>query len=562
MLKIIRSEHSVRKLLKDDPIILVYQFFKHRKEERNYEIRECLWKNANNEHIDRIILLNERIYSQEELGVSNSKVEQINIGRRLQFSDIFKYVEKLKLKGYIVTCNADIFLDKSLQNIKWTGIHEKKIIYSQLRFEYTDKTLSKCKIFGPRCDSQDTWIFHSNCNIPKEYRSQFKIKYGIRNCDLKLNYLFSMLNFEIINDPYFIKTYHYHNSNIRDYFNKAAINRPLMFVIPFMNPKNDLCIFPMNMWSSKSKTSFSNYFNNELNFIDSKDMENMCAMIDYAYKNNYNFSVPKTNIHSLNLVYLFDKYVKAYNNDEDHESKQVISRMQGSFKELSDRGLKLDNIKKLSLFSNKMIEVFSNAQLSIHSPVGHSDYIDIIDESNKYKISSSPLIHKYVLDIVRKNKRIPVSENILNIGAHMFKQGWFDIINDKNILIISKYHKLIKNQIDKNVNFYKRNILKNCTYTYMDIPQVKEDNEEFVNVVNNYIKDIRDNMETSSFDLVFIGDTPYDFFVMNYFQTIKKDCMIASKFLPLWYGLYTKEDLKLNCDVVKMYMDENWMMIN
>ena len=46
--------------------------------------------------------------------------------------------------------------------------------------------------------------------------------------------------------------------------------------------------------------------------------------------------------------------------------------MQGSFKELSDRGLKLDNIKKLSLFSNKMIEVFSNSQLSIHSPVGHS----------------------------------------------------------------------------------------------------------------------------------------------------------------------------------------------
>ena len=67
MLKIIRSDHSVRKSLKDDPIILIYQFFKHRKEERNYEIKECLWKNANNKHIDRIILLNERIYSQEEL---------------------------------------------------------------------------------------------------------------------------------------------------------------------------------------------------------------------------------------------------------------------------------------------------------------------------------------------------------------------------------------------------------------------------------------------------------------------------------------------------------------
>ena len=74
MLKITRSDHSIRTSLKDDPIILIYQFFSHRKEERNYEIRECLWKNVNNEHIDRIILLNERIYTQEELGVANGKV--------------------------------------------------------------------------------------------------------------------------------------------------------------------------------------------------------------------------------------------------------------------------------------------------------------------------------------------------------------------------------------------------------------------------------------------------------------------------------------------------------
>ena len=50
MLKIVRSGHSVRRSLKDDPIILIYQFFKHRKQERNYEIKECLWKNANNEY--------------------------------------------------------------------------------------------------------------------------------------------------------------------------------------------------------------------------------------------------------------------------------------------------------------------------------------------------------------------------------------------------------------------------------------------------------------------------------------------------------------------------------
>ena len=569
MLKIIRSDHSVRKSLKDDPIILIYQFFKHRKEERNYEIKECLWKNANNKHIDRIILLNERIYSQEELGFSNSKIEQINIKRRMAFSDVFKYVEKLRLEGYIITCNADIFFDNSLQNIKWTGIHEGKNVYSQLRFEYTNKNLSKCKIFGPRCDSQDTWIFHSNCNVPKKFRPLFKVKYGIRNCDLKLNYLFSLLNFKIFNDPYFIKTYHYHNSNIRDYFNKAPLQRPIMFVIPFMNPKNDSCIYPLNMWAGHAKTSYSNYFNNELNFIDNKDMDNICGVIDYAVKNNYNFSIPKTNAYANNLVYLFDKYVKAYNNEEVHAAKEIVGMMQGSFKKLTDNGLKLNNMKKLSLFSNKMLEVYSKSQISIHTPVGHLGYIDLINKKNKPKIASGPIIHKYILDIVRKNKKIPVSENILNIGAHMFRQGWFDMIENKRILIISKHHELIKSQINKQEKgdikyyrkYYKRSIFKNCTYQYMDIPHLQEGDTDFIVVINRYIKELGEKIDVKSYDIVFIGETPYDFFILNYIHTIGKSGIVGGTFLPLWYGLYGKKQLKFNSDVIKMYMDENWMMI-
>jgi competence protein ComGF len=60
--------------------------------------------------------------------------------------------------------------------------------------------------------------------------------------------------------------------------------------------------------------------------------------------------------------------------------------MQGSFKNLSDRGLKLDNIKKLSLFSNKMLEVFTNSQISIHTPAGHSNFINLIDNDNDHQI--------------------------------------------------------------------------------------------------------------------------------------------------------------------------------
>ena len=55
----------------------------------------------------------------------------------------------------------------------------------------------------------------------------------------------------------------------------------------------------------------------------------------------------------------------------------------------------------------------------------------------------------------------------------MFKQGWFDLIVNKKILIISKYfvqlNKQINNQYDNKVNYYKRQIFKQCKFDCIDI---------------------------------------------------------------------------------------------
>ena len=93
----------------EDKIFLIYQYFLHGEEERRKEIAECLKRNVENPLIERIILLNERIYTRKELGVKSGKIKQIDIKERLKFSHIFEYVEKEKLNGYIITCNADIF---------------------------------------------------------------------------------------------------------------------------------------------------------------------------------------------------------------------------------------------------------------------------------------------------------------------------------------------------------------------------------------------------------------------------------------------------------------------
>ena len=87
----------------DDPIFLINQFFIHKNKERNKEIKFCLKRNINN--FNKIYLLNERIYSNEELGLEKedmNNIEQITINKRLTYKDFFDFIKKLNIKGYYV----------------------------------------------------------------------------------------------------------------------------------------------------------------------------------------------------------------------------------------------------------------------------------------------------------------------------------------------------------------------------------------------------------------------------------------------------------------------------
>jgi len=213
-------------------IYLIYQFFVHKDKKRNIELRKCLRFNVENPYIDKIYLLNEKIYNKEELGVESDKIDQRNIVNRIKFKDVFKFVEKEPLNGYIITCNADIFFDKTVNNLRITEMSKQKQILTQLRFDYTNKQLGKCKLFGPRADSQDTWIFHSNYNPNKDAKI-FNFIFGKPGCDNKLIYLFNILGFEVFNQPYFVKTYHIQQSEQRDY-GKDMLSHPYMLVSPFI----------------------------------------------------------------------------------------------------------------------------------------------------------------------------------------------------------------------------------------------------------------------------------------------------------------------------------------
>lgn len=231
------------KIHNTDPIFVLTQFFIHRDHKRQRELLYCLQQNCNNPHIEKIFLLNERIYTQLELGLDNAqmkKIQQIDIVRRIQFRDIFDYTEKLNLNGFVVSINSDIILDHTIQKLQYSPAFENPTMIALLRYEYDSKyetfqeNCEASPLFGPRGDSQDTWIIHSKHNIPKSLRKLFWFEFGKPGCDNKFVYLFHLLNYQVYNDPLTIKTYHFHRVLGRDYTVKDKLPPIFEYFGPYL----------------------------------------------------------------------------------------------------------------------------------------------------------------------------------------------------------------------------------------------------------------------------------------------------------------------------------------
>jgi hypothetical protein len=223
----------------NNKINIFYQFFIHENKERYNEILFCLLQNVKNPHIDKIYLLNERIYTDIELGIVSDKIIQVNINKRLTYKDVFNYIDKNNINGFFCIINADIFFDETVKKLHLTNLAEEKIMFAQLRFDYNTNT-KKSVIFGPNIYSQDTWIFHTNFikELTIDDSNSFNIELGLPGCDNRILYLFNIIGFKIINYPDLIKTYHYHTTQIRNYSIKDVMKGPYIFVNPISNTKN------------------------------------------------------------------------------------------------------------------------------------------------------------------------------------------------------------------------------------------------------------------------------------------------------------------------------------
>ena len=279
----------------NEDIFLFMQYFIPDNNERLKELKESMVYNCQNKSLKNIYLLNETYYKKKELGIHKLKKEeymkiiQKDINKRLSFKILFDFIKKNNIDGYIVISNTDIFFDFTLDKLHYTNLKNQKAIYSLVRYEYTEKNLRKCKLFGDgRADSQDVWIIHSS-QIPENTKI-FDFNFGVPGCDNKLMYLFLILGYKIYNDPFLIRTYHNHKSEKRNY--NGYVLPPHCYVIPQMPTNNHisrLCKHTHLLKNFKNIDEETNYFENMVY----NDNQKLIDYLNKKIKNNENFVIPR-----------------------------------------------------------------------------------------------------------------------------------------------------------------------------------------------------------------------------------------------------------------------------
>ena len=115
----------------------------------------------NNPKIDKILLLNERIYTPEELGTNSTKIEQINHQKRLTFQDAFQAMKNHGGNNYYMLPILIYFLIKRYLSLRKIKLDKRKYMIALVRNEFKKgQRLKDCKTTGVNW-AQDTWIIHS-----------------------------------------------------------------------------------------------------------------------------------------------------------------------------------------------------------------------------------------------------------------------------------------------------------------------------------------------------------------------------------------------------------------
>lgn len=545
---------SVKETKSLDPINLFTQFYIPENLQRLYELQTTLKYNVNNAHINKIYLFNERIYRDTELGINSNKIRQINIGKRLKFSDFFNYTQNNNIKGFNILINADIFFDETLYNLNKSDIDISKKMFALLRYEYRDEQdLSTCCLFGSteyfqrtnkkeNCPiieghpaSNDTWIIHSNNRLTDKEIKLFNFELGMQGCDNKIIYLFKILGYEIYNDVDFIRTYHNQKQHTtqRNYSNKNTILPPWGIYFPSCVDlkKVNLKILDVDLKAYINDT-------NELSFHNfTQDNIELYKYITDKFSNNENFVIPRIagieNVLAYLGVGLNNKDIKW-----DYLKYQTGLKMVKT-----SAGIKLTNDTSIIKYSKCYCSAF--------------EYSDLI---TSWEINGSvrKAIHKSHDFIRHTFQKRELGGYVYDIFHHI-NNPWTHALRGKRILIISPFVESIKEKIPVLNEIYGKDLFPGCSFILLKPPQTQGDepSQEFDIEFNSFCGQI--NMIKDEFDVALCSCGGYGNPICAFiYKHLNKSAIYVGGVLQMYFGIYGNRWLKERKDIMQLYLNKHW----
>lgn len=181
-------------------IRLLYNYYEDKNPVRKKELDFCLQKNLENPHLSVII---------------------VESSEKPSYESMFRRLNALTADNDInIICNSDIFFDDTIL-LAEQYLHGRSV-WALTRYDYINEHNIR---FFDRRDSQDTWIWRGKM---EGVIGGFTL--GRRGCDNRIAHEFRDSGHPISNPSRTVKTYHVHNSNVRNYSHNDFVHGPYLHV--------------------------------------------------------------------------------------------------------------------------------------------------------------------------------------------------------------------------------------------------------------------------------------------------------------------------------------------
>ena len=215
-------------------VVLITSFYETGNKKRQDELKKCLYMNCINPCIQKIYLLNDKIYDLSFISLEE-KIEQkivLEKGEKMKYSSVLKFIDDNCKNSICVISNSDIYFDETLEQLN-EKVLNNDTMFALLRYDEDNK--GHKEIFRRhgevRDDSQDAWILKTPLKNSIDY-SMIDFRFGTLGCDNVFAYFMHTFGYEIKNPSYDIISTHVHNTQIRTYNVDDRIHGKYLLVKP------------------------------------------------------------------------------------------------------------------------------------------------------------------------------------------------------------------------------------------------------------------------------------------------------------------------------------------